>query len=370
VATPVRMPDIGTVESEVKFVRWLKKEGEEVILGEPLFEVETDKGVNQVESAIAGVLVRCVAAEESRVAVGEAIAYIRKPGDDDAAPDPSPIAATAAGSRRIAPALRALAAKLSVDIDALAARKPDLTREDILAAVREHASAPAPATPRPSGDAVKALPRNQAIVARRVAQSHREKPVYRVHAIVDMSRVIAFREQEGASAPSHDAILCKAAARAVTEQPLFRQYMEGETLMEHPAADIAVALGIGDELYAPAVRDADSASVGDVSRAIQDLVGKAKGHGLGARETEGSCMLVSNLGMFPIESFDAIIHPEHSAALTIGATLRTPVADGDGVRIAPLARLTLAVDHRIINGKAAARFISRVKEIMETGAFA
>jgi len=118
------------------------------------------------------------------------------------------------------------------------------------------------------------------------------------------------------------------------------------------------------------VRGAARAAVQEISARIDALVRKAKDRALGPAEAEGSCFLVSNLGMFPIESFDAIIYPEHSAALAVGAVAATVVSDGQKMWVAPMARLTLSVDHRLINGKVAARFLSRVKEILERGAFA
>jgi pyruvate dehydrogenase E2 component (dihydrolipoamide acetyltransferase) len=143
--------------------------------------------------------------------------------------------------------------------------------------------------------------------------------------------------------------------------------MTGNAVGEHSAIDIAVAVGIGDELYAPAVRGADSKSVADISLEIGTLAEKAASHSLATRDTDDSCFLVSNLGMFPVESFEAIIYPAHAAALAVGAVTRSPVADGEAVRVAPLVHLTLSVDHRLINGAAAGRFLARVKEILENG---
>jgi pyruvate dehydrogenase E2 component (dihydrolipoamide acetyltransferase) len=146
--------------------------------------------------------------------------------------------------------------------------------------------------------------------------------------------------------------------------------MTGDKVGEHGAIDIAVALGIGDELYAPAVRTADKKSVDDISLEIGAMVEKAASHSLSTRDADDSCFLVSNLGMFPVESFEAIIYPAHAAALAVGAVTRSPVAEGETVRVAPLVHLTLSVDHRLINGAAAARFLARVKQILENGEFA
>jgi pyruvate dehydrogenase E2 component (dihydrolipoamide acetyltransferase) len=157
---------------------------------------------------------------------------------------------------------------------------------------------------------------------------------------------------------------------AIAEFPVFRRSLRGEQVVDHGVIDIAVALGVGEELFAPVVRGPGAKSVAEISREIGSFKERAGSHSRSARDTEASCFLVSNLGMFPIEGFDAIIYPEHSAALAVAAVIRTPVAVGESVQIAPLARLTLSVDHRLINGATAARFLTRVKQILENGELA
>jgi pyruvate dehydrogenase E2 component (dihydrolipoamide acetyltransferase) len=355
-------------------VRWLKAEGDTVSLGEPLFEVETDKGVSEVEAAIAGVLLKKVIAEGAKAGAGETIALMRRPGEpEESTESPEMPRSTAAA----APVIRALAEKWGVDLAAVRATGPGgrVTREDVLRA--KSGGLPA-ALPRANPAATGAAPANaaplslshgQALVARKVSQSNREKPVYRVNVLVDMSKSIAIREngKAGGIAIGWDALFVKAAAMAVTEMPLFRRYFDGDELAEHATTDVAVAVGIEDELFIPAVRGAAGKSVAAVSREIEELAKKAETRTLQPSDVEGSCFLVSNLGMFPIDSFDAIIYPDHSAALAVGATSPTPVSDGTKIWIAPMARLTLSVDHRLINGKTAARFCARLKKILENG---
>ena len=373
-ATPIRMPDIGTVEGEVLLSRWLKAEGEAVAFGEPLLEVETDKGVNEVEAMAAGVLLKRLAAEGTKVAAGDVIAWIGAAGEavpsaanGPARPENAPgpavrerSATSPTAQKGIPPSLRLLAKKRGVDLAAVSGTGPGgaVTREDILLAVKQP-GAGAPVRPRLSG--------GQAVVARKVAKSWAEKPVYHVSMRVDMSRTQSFR---AANPVSYDAIFVRALGMAVAELPVFRSHLEGEQIVE--AADIAVAVSVAveEDLYAPVLRAADSRSVAEISRELAEAADKARGRSLAPREMEGGCILLSNLGMFPVESFDAIIYPDHSAALAVGAAIPTPVAAGQEIRVVPLARLTLSVDHRLINGKKAAQFLARVKEILETGAFA
>ncbi|HUJ73447.1 MAG TPA: dihydrolipoamide acetyltransferase family protein [bacterium] len=373
-ATPLRMPDLGTVEGTVTLVRWLKAEGDTVTLGEPLFEVETDKGVSEVEAALAGVLVKKLVADGGRAGPGETIAMIRRPGEPAAEPArPSGVP--------VAPVVRALAEKHGVDLAAVKPTGPGgrITRQDVLAAARggstaarqaatqaaPAASAPPAAVATPSGS----LTPRQAVVARKVSQSHREKPTYHVTAQVDMGKAHAARERARASAKAirWDAFFVRACAIAIAEMPVFKSWLEADGIAVHPGVDIAVAVGVGDELAIPAVRSPAAKNLSVISADIDALARKAETGTLGPQDVVGSCFLVSNLGMFPVESFDAIIYPEHSAALAVGAITPTPVSDGTRIWIAGLARLTLSVDHRLINGRTAARFLARVREALENG---
>jgi len=391
--TTLRMPDLGTVEGTVTLVRWLKREGEAVALGEPLFEVETDKGVSEVESAAEGTLLSRLVAEGSAVASGDPIATIQGRADPASAPAPqaavpasapveaaarplrAPAPATALGStaaaRRPAPSLIALARKHGVDLSAIRGTGLGgaVTRQDVLGARDSGAAAAAPgdrpgAGPGPGpGYGLGAL---QSVVASRVSQSHREKPVYHVTMRVDMTRTIAARGS-GPGTRSFTAFFVKACAVALTEMPVFRRWLAGSEVRVHDAADIAVAIGVDEDLFAPAVRNAGARGLDEISADIEELAARARARSLGASDSQDTCFLVSNLGAYPVDSFDAVIAPEHAAALAVAAAVPTPVAVGGTVRIVPLASMTLSVDHRLVNGGTAARFLARVKQLLERG---
>jgi pyruvate dehydrogenase E2 component (dihydrolipoamide acetyltransferase) len=208
---------------------------------------------------------------------------------------------------------------------------------------------------------------NQAAVARKVSKSWAETPVYHVSMQVDMSRAQAFR---AATPVSFDALFVRAVGMALAEFPLFRSHVEGSEVVRLAGCAVALAVSVEEDLYAPVLRAADSKTAAALSREIEGLAARARSRSLAPAEMEGGCILVSNLGMLPVESFDAIVYPGHSAALAVGAALPTPVAAGGEIRVAPLARLTLSADHRLINGKTAAQFLARVKQILESGAFA
>lgn len=394
---PIRMPDLGTVESEVSIARWLKATGDPVAAGEALLEVETDKGVSPVESVAAGVVLRRLFEDGAKVGAGEIIAWVGQPAD--AIPGETAVAqpAAAAGATRlVSPApgaagprvsvvVRSLAERYGVDVGALRGSGPNgmVTREDVLRARGGAPGAPAGAASAEAGvsraasAAAGAGPRlsaNQAAVARKVAQSHREKPTFRVTMLVDMGTVVAHREaaQRGpAGAPAWDAYLVAAAGRAIAAHPAFRRWMHGEEVREHAHVDVAFAVASGDDLAAPVVRDADRKTVAEIAAEAADLAAKARSGALEPADAADGCFLVSNLGMLPVESFDAIVHPEHAAALAAGAAAPTPVVRGDGsIVAAPMARLTLTVDHRLANGAAAAAFLAAIKECLEQGGFA
>jgi pyruvate dehydrogenase E2 component (dihydrolipoamide acetyltransferase) len=195
-----------------------------------------------------------------------------------------------------------------------------------------------------------------------------------VTALVDMSAVVAHREaakRGPGGAPAWDAYLIAAAGKAIAAFPVFRRWMHGEEVREHPGVDIAFAVGTADELHAPVVRGADRKTVTQAAAEVSALAAKARSGALGTADAADSCFLVSNLGMLPVESFDAIVYPEHCAALAAGAVTPTPVVRPDSsIAAVPMARLTLSADHRLVNGVAAAAFLARVKEYLEQGAFA
>jgi pyruvate dehydrogenase E2 component (dihydrolipoamide acetyltransferase) len=256
-----------------------------------------------------------------------------------------------------------------MDLSAVRGSGPggSVTRQDILKARDSGSAAAAPgAGTGPGGgsglSSSSGLGTLQSIVAARVSQSHREKPVYRVTMRVDMTRTIAAR-----GGRSFTAFFVKACAAAVTEMPVFRKWLAGSQVRSHDTTDIAVAIGVDDDLFAPAVRNAGARGLDEISADIEKLAAQARARSLGASDSEGTCFLVSNLGAYPVDSFDAVIAPEHAAALAVGAAVATPVAADGEVRIVPLAAMTLSVDHRLVNGGTAARFLSRVKQLLEEG---
>jgi len=166
---------------------------------------------------------------------------------------------------------------------------------------------------------------------------------------------------------SYDAIFLRAMAGAIGAVPLVAARLDGRRVIHAVGVHIALAVGEGNQLFLPVVRDVDTKDLNVLQSEIVDLASRARAGVLKPEQMTGGCITLSNLGMYPIESFDAIIFPEHSAILAVGSVQKRPVVVNDGVAIRPMATVKLAVDHRLINGRAAAEFLSRLKQIVESG---
>ncbi|MFH1475879.1 MAG: dihydrolipoamide acetyltransferase family protein [Verrucomicrobiota bacterium] len=420
-ATAIRMPDFGTTVEQVKLIRWLKSVGDPVQRGDLLCEVETDKAVSELESVAEGILLKHVVPEDTDVGKGIIIAYVGTPGEtlpltDQPAPvvtptpasispptvvvpagSPSfarkpcdlpqggmaslasegfakmprglPRGASPSGNAQVAPMLRNLAKSLGVDLQRVTGTGPGgrILREDVHKAKQAPASAGETVQPPiPPGGA--SLSSHQMVIARRVTQSHREIPPINLTCRMDMSAVIAYRrrsEKDNRRKLSFDAFFVFATARTMAAAPHFRSFLRGETVMLADAIDVGVAISYGDDLFTPVIRRADTKSIMEIDAEIQQFVARASKHQIQPSDMAGAGLTISNLGMYPVHSFAAVIPPDQSAALAIGCTEETPVVRNGTVQIAPMATITLSVDHRLINGREAGQFLAQLKERVE-----
>jgi pyruvate dehydrogenase E2 component (dihydrolipoamide acetyltransferase) len=383
-AVAIRLPDMGTNVEECKVLSWRIKEGEAVKRGDVLADIETDKAVAELESTGEGVLLQVVVKEGDLARTGDILAYVGKPGESVAvqakamtAPaagllhgTAAPMAPTAhlegGQSVRVAPIVRNLAAKLGVDLSRVKGTGAGgvITRQDVQRASHEGA-APVLDTTSPG----EPLPRAQVAVARAVQKSWREIPHLSITASIDMTSAQEMRAESDVNGArlSYDAIFLKAMARAAETLPLVAGKLEGERIIRPQGIHIALAIGLDNELHLPVVRDVDKKDLVSLQKEVASLVAKVKARTLRADQMSGGSMALSNLGMYPIEAFDAIIFPEHSTILTVGAIQLKPVVLAGEVRARPLVTVKLAADHRLINGRTAAAFLSRVKEVIESG---
>ncbi len=384
----IKMPDLGTTVDEVRLVSWLVREGDVVKRGDPLAEIETDKAVSELESIAEGVVLKLVIAPDSMVGKGHVLAYVGKPGEsvpvaaaeaphEEPAKAEKPAAAGFAGAQRIAPVLRNLAQKLGIDLATVrgTGRGGMITRDDLLRAQKTAGTtAPAAGTTAPAGGttapaAGEELHRAQSGVAKAVLMSARDIPHLRVSAIVDMTaakRIRAERAAAGAKV-SYDALFIKAIAKALHAVPLMAAHLVDARVHRPDGIHVALAVGVDIDLFLPVIRDADRKDLSAVQQEIESFAALAREHRIKPEHMTGGCITLSNLGMYPIESFDPIIFPEHSAIVAVGAVRNDTVVVEDRIEIRPVVRLSVAADHRLINGRVAAEFVSKLKKIIESG---
>jgi pyruvate dehydrogenase E2 component (dihydrolipoamide acetyltransferase) len=438
----VIMPKMGDAMEEGTLLRWLKQVGDEIAVGDPLAEIETDKVSLEIEATEAGVLSKTYVEEGATVpigtpiaAIGEESAEVATPARSDdaagaelaapaqpAAAEAEPVAAAATGANgraaaevpasapvhaapaaattgsgerlRASPLVKRLAAEHGIDLSSVTGSGPGgrIVRDDIAALLTgaprvspapDQTTAPAPAPvaapaptrvfdlpDRPAGVA-RELSKIRRTTGRRMAESKAVAPHFYVTSNVDMAPAAALREQINAQAPddaakvSFNDLIIKAAALALREYPNLNASLENDQLVEHPNIDINVAVAIEGGLIAPFVPDADQKGLIAIARMTKDLVGRARNGGLTPDEYQGGTFTVSNLGMFDVGEFIAIINPPQAAILAIGSILDVPVvADGE---IVPGKRMniTLSADHRVTDGAEVARFLQTVKRYLE-----
>lgn len=338
-AVAIRMPDFGTAVTEVRILKWLVEEGQAVTRGALLAEVETDKAASDLECVAEGVLLKVCVPEGEAAEAGQVIAYVGQAGEtvpEEKAPEEK-----APEAPRVSPVVANLAAKQGVDLDRVKGTGAGgmITREDVMRASRE---------PQPA---------RQAAVAAAVTKSNAEIPHLRVAVTIDMSEVERLR---AAGKIGYDAIFLKAMAGAAKAVPF-------------PAAPqathIAMAVAKGDDLLLPVVRDVERKDLHALQGEVETLVARAREGALRLEETTGARMALSNLGMYPVDWFEAIVFPGHSAILALGAVAPRAVVREDRVEARPMVTVVLAADHRSVNGRAAAMYMTKLKEIVEAGLF-
>jgi pyruvate dehydrogenase E2 component (dihydrolipoyllysine-residue acetyltransferase) len=411
VAENVVMPRLSDSMEEGTVLKWLVEEGGEVKRGEPLVEIETDKANMTYESDTDGVLVEIIAREGDTLPVGETIARIGAADEVSASngkpeaeerpqsPVPSPqgegpaeaqtATATAEkpsggdGRVKASPVARRMARDLGVELAQLEGSGPGgrIVKADVEAAakgdgvaVEERPPAPAPEPARTEAGAkggveVHDLTRLQQTVSRRMAESKATAPDFALTIDVDMAGAVQLRErlkEVAEDAPSINDMVVKAAASALREYPRVNgAYRDGKWEL-YSNVNVGIAVATEDTLVVPTIFEADGKSLGEISRKARELIEKVREGRITPPEVSGGTFTVSNLGMFGITSFTAIINPPQAALLTVGALEKRPAVDERG-RVVARERMTLNLvcDHRILYGADGAQFLARVRELLE-----
>jgi pyruvate dehydrogenase E2 component (dihydrolipoyllysine-residue acetyltransferase) len=396
-AISVVMPALEMAQETGKLISWLKKEGEAVAKGEPLLEIETDKAVMEIESPADGVLAGVKVQAGTEVPVGRTIAWIVGPGeappaDEIAAPSgrktsvaalsatPASPAAELANqsaapapspehSIKISPKARRLASELRVHLADVRASGPggEILASDILAAAESQASAsPAPVD---SGSNISRL------MAERTSQSWTTIPHFFVMREVDAGALNQARQKLGPEIEkshgvklTHTDLLAALVARVLMKHPRMNASWSGAGVRTHPEVNIGLAMAVDDGVVAPVIHNAHQAALGEIAVQRRDLVERARTGKLRPADIAGGTFTISNLGMFGVDAFTAIIIPPQAAILAVGsiADRVVPVgADSDarpGIR--PMMTLTLSSDHRVVDGARAAEFLRDLVEVL------
>jgi pyruvate dehydrogenase E2 component (dihydrolipoamide acetyltransferase) len=340
----VTIPDLSTTDATVMVVRWLVEPGETVQRGEPLLEVETDKATMEVEAYVTGVLRETLALPDTVVEVGQVIAVIETEETGVSVPG-SPTGG--------APEARSLSAATPVAPSA-AAKRGGMFARNRQRAVSAEARPPIP------------LSAAQRTVARRMQESSQTVPHYYLQTSANAELIIAQRNAASGEKPVWDAFFAHAAGRALKQfDRMGARFSEGQ-LIPAPVDAVGVAVDVEDELYVIQITDPASKAPSQISREIRATVQRLREGDTEAMQVRPSSMTITNLGATGVESFTAIINPPEAAILAVGKVARAVVAlEAGGVAIQHRVSLTLSVDHRVANGRYAARFLGCIVAELE-----
>ncbi len=382
-AVSVVMPALEMAQETGKLVSWLKKEGEQVKKGEMLLEVETDKAVVEVEAAQDGILAGVTAQIGDVVPVGQTIAWLVQPGEPVPAASSAPTQtgrratepvaaatapridqpATSAGSPRISPKARKLAAERGIDIKQIKGSGPggEILADDVLkAAAGPKGTAAGPKDP-PYGTTVERL------MAERTTQSWTTVPHFfvsrDVHAtVLNASRAALLGSIETSHGVklTHTDLIVAAVARALRKHPRVNGSWDGGAIKLHDEVNIALAMAVDNAVVTAVIQRADKTPLGEIAARRRELADRAGANKLQPSDIGGATFTISNLGMFGVDSFTAIIVPPQAAILAVGAIGDRVVAVNGAPAVRPMMTLTLSSDHRIIDGARAATFLNDV----------
>ena len=410
-ATNILMPALSPTMTEGTLARWLKKEGDAIKAGDVIAEIETDKATMEIEAVDEGVLGKILVVDGTEgvkvnapiavmVDAGEAVPTAAAP----AAPKPvavaaaaAPIVAAAAAPAPVArpadervvasPLARRMAAQAGVDLAALTGTGPGgrIVRADIEAAVRGGApvaaTAPAPVAPKAPAAPITAphrvVPHSsmRKVIARRLTEAKSSIPHFYVSMDVEIDELIALGEKLNSKSPARDKpdsyfitindLVIKATAAALRKVPTVNASWTDEGMVFYDDVDISIAVSIPDGLITPIVRKADQKGLLTISREMKDLASRARIGKLKPEEFQGGGFSISNMGMFGVSSFSAIINPPQSAILAVGAGQKRAVVKNNALAIATVMTVTLSVDHRVVDGALAATWLKTFKGIVE-----
>jgi pyruvate dehydrogenase E2 component (dihydrolipoamide acetyltransferase) len=391
---------------EGKVIRWLKHEGDKVSAGEPIAEIETDKANVEMEAFEEGVLAQVLVKEGETVPVGQAIALLEAPrGAPPKAPEQPPAPEAAApppaeappppetpveekpaptprpvGERvKASPIARKMAEEHGIDISRIQGTGPNgrIVEADVQKYVEQAKASPAPPTPTPTPAPKLEVPtgeqelsRMRRTIAERMTKSKQTIPHFYVTAEIEMDWAARVRDELNADETqpkvSFTDLIVKACALALTKFPAVNASFAGDRLLLHKDINVGIAVALEDGLMAPVLHNADTKPLRRIAAETRELAERAKSNALRQTDYTGATFTVSNLGMFDVESFSAIINPPESASLAVGTIREVPVVIDEQVAVSKRMKATVSADHRVLDGAGAARFLQEVKHQLES----
>ncbi len=415
----VLMPALSPTMTEGKLAKWLKSEGETIVSGDVLAEIETDKATMEIEAVEEGVLGRILVAEGTdAVPVNQLIALILEEGEDAAsldsaaaaapapAPPPAPAAVSPApetapapktapaptvangsgGHIFASPLARRMAKQAGLDLASIAGSGPKgrIVKTDVEAALSggapAQAAAPAsrPAAPTPRAGAYTDTPHStmRKIIAARLTEAKATVPHFYLTMDFEIDRLLAARQEINAASPEGDGaykvslndLVIKGVAQALKRMPEVNASWTEAGLRTYGSVDIAVAVATEGGLITPIVRDADKKGLAAIANEMKDLAGRARAGKLMPEEYQGGGITISNLGMYGVKEFSAIINPPQSTILAVGAGEQRPVVRDGVLAVATMMSCTLSCDHRVVDGALGAQFLQVLKGFIESPA--
>lgn len=409
-ATKVLMPKLSDTMEEGTILKWVRKEGEKVKQGETIVEIESDKADMELEAYDSGILRKIIVPEGGKAPIGALIAIIGDQDEDISAllsttstteqptpvstetkaptpavptptpvtpapaPTTTPLAGTHDGKVKASPLAKRLAQEHSINLSTVPGSGPQgrvIKRdiESVLSGKTTVSRTIAPIVPGTAEDVP--LSPIRKTIAKRMSESKFTAPHFYVTVDIDMEPAMAFREQINNATDlklSFTDIIIKAAAAALMKHPNVNGTFLGDKMRQYHYAHIGVAVALDDGLVTPVIRNCEQKSIEQINRELRDLVDRARNRKLKPDEYQGATFTISNLGMFGVEDFVAIINPPESAILAIGSIVERPVVKNGAIVIGHTMKTTISADHRILDGAVAARFLQDFKRFMENPA--
>jgi len=372
-AVSVVMPALELAQETGKVLAWIKKEGDKVVKGEPLLEIETDKVSFELEAQADGILAGVLSHEGDVVPVGQIIAWLVAPGEQPpvasdtaargmaeqarplTAPAPASVSArSTSGGPRISPKARRIAEEKGVDIAKIRGTGPDgqITGDDVLKAAE---------VPQSDG-LLSAIAR---LMAERTTLSWTTVPHFFLARDVDAGALIAARDQLGRDKFTHTDFLIALVARTLLHHPKMNASWNGSAIRLNPAVNISLAVAVPEGVVGAVIPNASAASLEEIATQRKDLAERAKSVRLRPTDIAGGTFTISNLGMFGIDAFSAIITPPQTAVLAVGRIADRVVAVNGQPAVRPTMTITLSSDHRVVDGAQAAAFLNDLAAALE-----